>query len=166
MKKFTTDIISEHLVKVKYNNLPKDVIEKAKICILDSIECTLGGSATNIGKIVINSPIAKECGNSTIFGHKKKTSLTSAVFINSTLSNILDFDDTYIGHPGATIVPVALNIAEYTNACGKDLITAIILAYEISIRIGLALRPATEERKYVHGHGTCKYLVRQRLPVK
>ncbi len=41
MKKFTTDIISEHLVKVEYNNLLKDVIDKAKICILDSIGCTL-----------------------------------------------------------------------------------------------------------------------------
>ena len=154
MEKFTIEIISEHLGKVEYNNLPKDVIEKAKICILDSIGCTLGGSVTNIGKIVINSSIAKECGLSTIFGHKKKTSLTSAVFINSTLSNILDFDDTYIGHPGATIIPVALNLAEYTNTCGKDLLTAIVLAYEISIRIGLALRPVAEERKYVHGHGT------------
>ena len=49
----------------------------------------------------------------------KKTSLASAVFINSTLSNILDFDDTHIGHTGTTIVPVALNIGEYTNASGK-----------------------------------------------
>ena len=154
MKKFTTDIISEYLEKMKYDHLPKNVIEKAKICILDSIGCTLGGSITNIGKIVINSPIAKENGLLTIFGHNKKTSLTSAVFINSTLSNILDFDDTYNGHPGATIVPIALNLAEHINASGKDLITAVILAYEISIRIGTALRPLSDERKYIHGHGT------------
>jgi len=153
MKKFITEIISEHLGKGKYDNLPKDVIEKAKICILDSIGCTLGGSVTNVGEKVINSLIAKECGFSTIFGHKKKTSLTSAIFINSTLSNILDFDDTYIGHPGATIVPVALSVGENTNASGKELITAVVLAYEVAIRIGLGLRP-TVERKYIHGHGT------------
>jgi len=80
MKKFITEIISEHLGKGKYDNLPKDVIEKAKICILDSIGCTLGGSVTNVGEKVINSLIAKERGFSTIFGHKKKTSLISTVF--------------------------------------------------------------------------------------
>lgn len=155
MKKFLANIISEYLGKVRYNKLPKDVIEKAKLCILDSIGCALGGSATNKGEIVISSLLAGERGFSTIFGRKKKTSLTSAVFINSTLSNILDFDDTYIGHPGSTIVPVALNIGEYTttNASGKELITAVVLAYEVAIRIGLGLRP-TVERKYVHGHGT------------
>jgi 2-methylcitrate dehydratase PrpD len=153
LKKFLTDIISKYLGKVKYNKLPKDVIEKAKLCILDSIGCALGGSATNKGEIVISSLLAGERGFSTIFGREKKTSLASAVFINSTLSNILDFDDTYIGHPGATIVPVALNIGEYTNASGKEAITAVVLAYEVAIRIGLGLRP-TVERKYVHGHGT------------
>ena len=153
MKKFITDIISEYLGKVRYNNLPKDVIEKAKLCILDSTGCALGGSATNEGEIVISSLLAGERGFSTIFGRKKKTSLTSAVFINSTLSNILDFDDTYIGHPGATIVPVALNVGEDTNASGKEVITAVVLAYEVAIRIGLGLRP-TVERKYVHGHGS------------
>ena len=68
MKKFVTEIISEHLGKVKYNNLPKDVIEKAKMCILDSIGCTLGGSMTDVGEKVINSLCAEECGFSTIFG--------------------------------------------------------------------------------------------------
>ncbi len=154
MKKFVTDIISEHLGKVKYKNLPNDVIEKAKICILDSIGCTLGGSTTSVGEIVISSSLhAKERGLSTIFGCKKKTSLTNAVFINSTLSNILDFDDVYIGHPGATIIPVALNVSENTNVSGKELITAVVLAYEIGIRMGLGLRP-TVERKYIHGLGT------------
>jgi len=153
LKKFLANIISEYIGKVRYNKLPKDVIEKTKFCILDSIGCALGGSATNEGEIVISSLIAGEYGFSTIFGRKKKISLTSAVFINSTLSNILDFDDTYIGHPGATIVPVALNVGEYTNASGKEVITAVVLAYEIAIRIGLGLRP-TVERECVHGHGT------------
>lgn len=153
MKNFLAEIIAEYVERVQYNDIPRAAIEKAKLCILDSIGCALGGSTINEGHIVISSLLAGERGFSTIFGHKEGTSLSSAVFINSTLSNILDFDDTYIGHPGATIVPVALNIGEYTNASGKEVITAIVLAYEVAIRIGLGLRP-TVERKYVHGLGT------------
>jgi len=67
--------------------------------------------------------------------------------------NVLDFDDTYIGHPGATIVAVALNVGEYLNSSGKELITAVGLAYELMIRIGLGLR-SSKERKYVHEYSS------------
>lgn len=153
MKNFLTEIIAEYIERIKYNDIPRAAIEKTKLCILDSIGCALGGSVTDEGKIVIKSLLKGGQGSSTIFGHKIRISLNSAVFINSTLSNILDFDDTYLGHPGATIVPVALNVGEFGNASGKDIITAITLGYEIAMRIGIGLRP-TVERKYVHGHGT------------
>jgi len=153
LKKFLTEIIADYIKKIEYKNLPKSVIKKTKLCILDSIGCILGGSATEEGKIVIKSLLEGEPGSSTILGCKEKTSLTSAVFINSTLSNILDFDDTYTGHPGATVVPVAFNVGELTNASGKEIITAVLLGYEVSLRIGLGLRP-TIERKYVHGSGS------------
>ena len=153
MKNFLTEFIGEYVERIQYNDIPRSVIEKVKLCILDSVGCALGGSTIDEGHIVINSLLAGGVGSSTIFGHKKKASLSSAVFINSTLSNILDFDDYYIGHPGATIIPVAFNVGELRNASGKDIITAVALGYEIAIRIGLGLRP-TVERRYVHGHGT------------
>lgn len=123
------------------------------MCIRDSIGCNLGGERTEIGGIVINNlkHLNNDSSTSTIFGCKK-TNLFNAVFINSNLVNVLDFDDTYIGHSGATIVPVALNVGEYLNSSGKELITAVGLACELMIRIGLGLR-SSEERKYVHGHG-------------
>jgi len=153
MKKFITNIISEYLENVTYNDLPKEIIKKTKLCILDSIGCALGGSTTYEGNIVIMSLLEGAKGSSTIFGRDDRISINSAVFINSTLSNILDFDDFYIGHPGATIVPIALNVGEYTNASGKEIITAAALGYEISIRMGLGLRPKAERDK-IHGNGT------------
>jgi len=155
MEKFITNCIADKIIQMEYDDFPPLVINKIKMCILDSIGCNLGGARTEIGDILIKSLIYLENGSSTssIFGSKLKTSLLNAVFINSNLVNILDFDDTYIGHPGATIVPVALNLGEYLNSTGKELITAVGLAYELMLRIGLGLR-STEERKYVHGHGS------------
>jgi len=154
LKNFLAEIIAKYIERIKYNDIPRAAIEKIKLCILDSIGCALGGSMTDEGNIVIKSLLkGGGQGSSTIFGHKIRTSLSSAVFINSVFTNILDFDDTYIGHPGATIVPVALNVGEFRNISGKDIITAMIIGYEIAIRIGIGLR-STVERKYVHGHGT------------
>lgn len=153
MKKFSTQIMAEYIQKIEYKNIPKDVIEKTKLCILDSIGCALGGSTTKKGNILIKSLVEGTEGSSTIFGKKNKTSIHSALFINSSLANVMDFDDTYAGHPGASIIPMALNVGEAINASGKDVITAAALGYEIAIRIALGLRPILE-RKYVHGFGS------------
>jgi len=95
----------------------------------------------------------QEKGISSILEFSRKTAFFNAIFINSTLVNILDFDDCYIRHPGETIIPPAINFAELMELTGKELITAIIIAYEVSIRLGLGLRPIGE-RKYILGHGT------------
>jgi len=151
--KFLTDIIGEYIEKVRYEDLPGWVIEKVKLCVLDSIRCMLGGVVTSLGKTMIKSLLACDHGDSTIVGHGRNASLLTAVYINSTLANILDYDDTYIGHPGATIIPTALNIGELLHSSGKEIVVAIALGYEVATRFGLGLRP-TMERRYVHGHGS------------
>lgn len=153
MKRFVTQIIADYISGKKIEDFPPEVIDKAKYCILDSIGCMLAGIKTKEGKILLKSLLNREIGFSSILGFPQRTNLFNAVYINSTSVNILDFDDNYIGHPGATIIPIALNIAELLEITGKELITAIIVAYEVSIRIGICLR-SEEERKYTLGHGT------------
>jgi len=153
MKRFVTQDIAEYISEKKIEDFPPEVIDKAKYCILDSIGCMLAGITTKEGEILLTSLLNREIGFSSILGFPKCTNLLNAVYINSTTVNILDFDDNYIGHPGATIIPTALNISELFEVTGKELITAIIIAYEVSIRIGMCLR-SEEERKYTLGHGT------------
>ena len=153
MPRFITQSIAEYINQKKIEDFPLEVINKAKYCILDSIGCMLAGIKTEEGKILVKSFLNGETGASSIFGLINKTHLFHAVYINSMSVNILDFDDNYIGHPGATIVPLALNLGQFLEVNGKELLTAIIIAYEISIRIGRCLR-SEEERKYILGHGT------------
>jgi len=153
MTKYTTQFIAEYITQKEIEDFPLKVIEKATYCILDSIGCMLAGIESKEGKILTKSLKDTGLGSSSILGLKYKTSLINAVYINSMSANVLDFDDNYIGHPGATIIPLALNLAELLGSTGEELLTAIIVAYEISIRIGQCLR-SEEERKYILGHGT------------
>ncbi len=153
MSNYTTQSIAEYISQKILEDFPLEIIEKAKYCILDSIGCMLAGIKTKEGKILTKSLLNTETGSSSIFGLKSKTNLINAVYINSMSVNVLDFDDNYIGHPGATIIPLALNMGQLLGISGKELLTAIIIAYEISIRIGRLLR-SEEERKYILGHGT------------
>jgi len=153
LKKLITHLIAEYIIKSKYEDFPPEIINKAKQCILDSIGCMFGGVISKEGKILLNSLLLKENGASTIVGYFKKTTFLNSIFINSMSANILDFDDYLLGHPGATIIPPALNLAEFLELSGENLITSIIIAYEISIRLGINLQP-TISRKTILGHGT------------
>lgn len=152
-KMSVTKVLAKHLVETSYDDLPKGVIEKAKLCILDSLGCAIGGYETESGKIVVD--LMKHLGGkpeSTIVGDRDKISCDHAAFANAALANALDFDDVYIGHPGMTVIPSAFAVGEKVNASGEELITAVVLGYDVSLRIGAAMRRPSIERRLVHGH--------------
>ncbi len=128
----------------------------AKLCILDSVGCALAGSKADIGPPVID--LAKYLGErpeSPLIGTDNKVSCTNAAFANAEMANALDFDDTYLwsGHVGSTVVQTALAVGCAEHVSGEDLITAVILGYEVSTRIGpLILHPKFLSVK-TSGHG-------------
>ena len=151
----------DYAVNLMYDDLPKDVITRAKLLLLDTIGCCLGGSASALGKTVIEA--AKEfagSGKSTIIGDGAKVNCVLAGQINAITSDALDYNDVVsgLGHPGATVIPAALAVAEQIGAPGKDVLTSIVAGYEASIRIGFTTRPSTEKGKpgsfqYWHAFG-------------
>jgi 2-methylcitrate dehydratase len=71
-------------------------------------------------------------------GGLHKTAPELAAFVNGILFRYLDYNDTYLSlepaHPSDNI-PAALAAAEVGGRGGRDLITAIVLAYEIQCRL-------------------------------
>lgn len=157
-QRFAAEALSEYITSIDYEDIPQKIIDKTKQALLDSIGCMLGGSQTAAARI--SSKVVRELGGkpeSTLLGlGGGKVPCLGAVFVNSTMANALDFDDTlpWAGHPGATIVPPALAIGEKIGADGKSTLAAILLAYEVTSRIGKALRPSPEGLKKVWGYGT------------
>src|SRR5207253_6511038 len=75
---------------------------------------------------------------STIFGTDHKAPPDWAAFANGCGSRYFDFNDTYLSkepaHPSDNI-SAALAVAESVGAGGRELITAIALAYEVQCRL-------------------------------
>lgn len=143
--------IASYLVSTTYEDLPDAAVDKAKMIILDTLGCALAGYKTEAGRILIS--VMKGLGGnpqSTIIGDGSKISCVHAGFANSVLSDYLDFEDTLRpGHPSATVIPAALAVGEYVGSSGKDLITAIVLGYEVLVRVGLAVFPSRERSEKV-----------------
>ena len=128
----------------RFGDLPGNVREKAKELILDSVGCALGAFQTEEGQA--NLRLAKEwknSGDATVIGAGARVAQDKAAFLNTQLANLLDFDDTYDvyspGHPGCLIVPSALAVGEAVHASAQDVLTAVVLGYEIAMRMGRAM---------------------------
>ncbi len=159
MTEWVTKSLVDYTLGTKYDNYPDEVVEKAKTLILDNIGCVLGGSKSAIGQSIL-LPFKQMGGNAeaTLIGGNKKVPTINAAFVNGTNANALDFDDTFlsdaIGHPGSSTIPAALAVGEWKGASGREIINAIITAYDVGNRIGLAIQPTRERLEKVWGFGT------------
>ena len=66
---------------------------------------------------------------------------SSAALLNGTLAHSLDYDDTHLPsilHPSASVVPSALAAAEAHGRSGAELVAAVAVGLEVTVRIGMA----------------------------
>jgi len=138
-----TKKLAEYLCKTSYQDIPVNVREHAKLCILDCLGVTLAATKEKMAEILVE--FVKEMGGNkeaTILGKNVKTSVLLASLVNGTMSHALDFDDVHIPsatHPSVCVLPPILAVAESKKLGGKDLLTAFILGFEVLTRIGMAV---------------------------
>jgi len=153
-----TQALSEYIAEATFEDIPSNVLKDAKELILDSVGCTIGGAALQPGKMVIE--FFTEVGGSpeaSILATGRKLPCIHTAYVNSYLANLLDFDDTStvaIAHPGATTIPTGLALAEKIGASGKDFISAVVIAYEASVRIAQSIVSSPERHARVWGLST------------
>jgi len=71
-----------------------------------------------------------------------KTTAFNAAYVNGCAAHSIEIDDGHVtahNHPGATVIPASLALAEKESAAGKELITAIVVGYEMGIRLAIAI---------------------------
>src|SRR5204862_7425560 len=91
-------------------------------------------------------------GTSIVLLYGDRLDAARAAFVNGAYAHACDLDDTHVGsmhHPGASILPALLALAERENAGGRALLEAPIWGYEASLRIGLAVQPLIFPRGFV-----------------
>jgi len=152
MAKLLADKIAEYVKSVNYNNLTNEAIEEAKKRIIDSIAVALP-TYNEIPIRIIYETIknSSQRKGATLWGTKKKVPIDYASFYNSSMTRYIDYNDTYLSkealHPSDSIAGL-FSITESMNLSGKDLLTSIIIDYEIICR--LADAASIRERGWDH----------------
>ncbi len=140
--------------QLRYEDLPVEVVQAAKRFLYDSIGCAYGALHTKDVSII--RKVCLEMGGrpeATLIGTGERLPAVNATLVNSLLVRSLDFNDIYWkqdpSHP-SDLIPAALAVAERTGKSGKDLLLAIVLAYEFEQRLCEFAVPGLRERKWHH----------------
>jgi 2-methylcitrate dehydratase len=139
------------LSALRGQDFPQRAIERSKLLLLDTLGCGFAALDDDCARAVLATLDALgEKPRCTVLGHPRGMSAPSAVLANGTLIRVLDLNDYVVGahpksgarggHPSDNI-PVALAAAELAGSPGRNLLAAIVLAYEIYGR-GKALMDA------------------------
>lgn len=147
---------AEFIRAYNLQDMPDEVRDHARICLLDLVGACLAGSSAH-GSAILTDFVSEQFGGAreaTIIGSGIRTSCTAAALVNGFTSNALDIDDGHRlckGHPGAVIFPAILAAAEKYGASGSDLLQALVIGYEVTIRAASIL---FGHYGYYHGSGS------------
>ena len=133
------DQLATFVVGTKYEDLSETAIDQAKIRILDALACAIGALDGEPIKM-IRAQIEEFGGEGlcTLIGGGR-TAPDRAALYNSALVRYLDFNDSYLAkgetcHPSDNLGAV-LAACEYADRSGKDLLTALAVAYQVLCRL-------------------------------
>jgi 2-methylcitrate dehydratase PrpD len=135
-----------------YDEIPADVVDAAKLHLLDTIGCGLAAHA--LGVATEGRTAMAELGGepqASVIGLDGRLPAPSAAFANAMICHGLDFDDTHsdsVAHVSVVVGPAAIASAEAHGADGRSLLTAIVGGNEVVTRIGMAASGAFHARGF------------------
>jgi 2-methylcitrate dehydratase len=141
--------IARWVVALRYEELPPDVIARAKRVVLDSVGCVLGAigaepvqAAQRVVALLGGTP------QSTILGLGRKAACDQAAFLNGMAMRYFDYNDYIaLGRPNHASINVAaaLAVAEMQGMSGKELLLGLVAGYEVEVRLRDAIAAARHE---------------------
>ncbi len=124
---------------LRYEDLDEATIESVKVHLIDSIGCALAAFDEKPVRICRDVALANGGrGGATIIGTTRQAAPDLAAFANGAAFRYLDLNDAYVGritgHPSDDIA-ACLAVAEAEHSSAAELVTAIVLAYEVNCRL-------------------------------
>ena len=131
------------------DDAPVDLRERMRKALLDALAIMLG--ATHFARVNGDGELrayledTSPPGPATVVGHGRSTTPMMAAFANGTLCEVLDCMDCNLTariHNGPGVTPAVLAMAEALGASGRDVVTTMLIGFELGTRLGHAIQPA------------------------
>lgn len=142
--------LADFAVNLQYEQIPQTVIETAKDCVIDIVGvCAFGSTVPSSKPVLSYAERYGKGGRSTVLGTSLKVQAPMAALANGVFAHSFEMDNLVspsMGvHPGASLLPPALAVAEEIKVSGREFIAAFVAGFEVLHRIGAAAQEKIEK---------------------
>ena len=155
MKFETTYRLEDFILQTRWEDLPQEVQQRVKGCFLDLMGALLIGSRSE--QFQVGLRLAKSLygnGQLPVIGSDQRFNFMGASCAMGHSSNAYDIDDGHNlirAHPGTSFIGPILAAAYEKDLSRNEFLTALLVAYEATIRSGAAIM---DYYQYAHSSGT------------
>ena len=148
--------LAQWVVGLRHQDLPAEVVDRAKGVTLHSLASVLLGSQSPGGRQAVKLITEEEAGvrdGATIMVDGARVTKGGAAFANAEMAMAGGKWDTFrmLTHPGTSIIPGAFVAAETVGVSGRDFITGIAAGYEVMERLAADFIPTVMARGFHAG---------------
>ncbi len=157
---FTADL-ARFCATLRVEDVPETVRERVRYLLLDHLGVTLRGSmlpSSLASYRMLATMVGEDTQGATIFGRQGRAEAAWAALVNGVAAHGLEMDDVENRsslHPGVVVFPAALALAEQMDASPADFYAAVVAGYEVTLRVGAALHPASAYERGFHPTAVC-----------
>ena len=149
--------LAEYATRLRYEEIPADVLERAKDCFVDTVGVILFGAQFPWSQMIIAQARRMSAGKCAILSTGASVSAPAAALAHGAMTHAfeqdnLTFPDSGV-HPGAALVASGLAVAQESGSSGREFLSAFVAGAEVMIRIGRATKRTNEARGF-HAPGT------------
>ena len=140
-----TESLCSFLSSLTYNNLPPDLVHRAKASILNALGCAIGGASAS-SAVKARRALLSVNGQqtSTVIAQSSRTDVQTAALLNGIALTNADYDDTHLRtviHPSGVLVSSLLAVGEERHSSGEEILLAFVVGIETELRVGNCISP-------------------------
>jgi 2-methylcitrate dehydratase PrpD len=147
----------EFCAGLHWSDLPPEARQRTRELLLDLIGVALAGSQQPSSLPAAEAAVRLGgAGLANVVGTPARTTAVWAALANGTAAHAVELDDVTTEsslHPGVAVIPAAVALAQEIEAAPTLLLEAIVAGYEVTMRVGNALNPASAYARGFHPTG-------------
>ena len=150
--------LAQFVAETRWEDIPEAVRQHARLVLLDTLGVILAGSETPEVVQLRRQLLTAGSGGATVLARGYPTGEPRTVaLLNGIAGRSIELCEghRYVSCQGAVqIVPAVLALGEWTNCTGREALLALILGYDVAVRLGACLTP----RALAHQNGQAPLL--------
>ena len=143
--------VGDFVHELGFADLPPEVVEQARRCLLDLVGVAITGHGTELSRIVRDFAAHNMAGDrrpASLWLDGRVVSPAGAALANAATIDAMDAHDGHRlskGHAGAALLPATIATAEGSGTTIREVLTPLVVGYEVATRAGIALHASAED---------------------